>query len=145
LKLDRCLMAHGVEGRTPFLDPEVARFAFHLPDAMKVHDGLGKWLMRRGMERRCPPAAPYAEEYGFTRPVQAWMAGRKKAPAELVSQAPGVEEFCRPSAVRRLFMGCENKSLGLAAWTLLFYAIWHSIHLCGSGAEGDGLDLLQAA
>ncbi len=21
LKLDRCLMAHGVEGRTPFLDP----------------------------------------------------------------------------------------------------------------------------
>ena len=27
-KLDRCLMAHGVEGRTPFLDPEVAGFAF---------------------------------------------------------------------------------------------------------------------
>src|SRR5580693_9506507 len=27
-KLDRCLMAHGVEGRTPFLDPVVAAFAF---------------------------------------------------------------------------------------------------------------------
>jgi asparagine synthase (glutamine-hydrolysing) len=32
IKLDRCLMAHGVEGRTPFLDPAVARFAFSLPD-----------------------------------------------------------------------------------------------------------------
>ncbi|MEO6339896.1 MAG: asparagine synthase (glutamine-hydrolyzing), partial [Caulobacteraceae bacterium] len=32
LKLDRCLMAHGLEGRTPFLDPDVAAFAFNLPD-----------------------------------------------------------------------------------------------------------------
>ncbi|HEX5263721.1 MAG TPA: asparagine synthase (glutamine-hydrolyzing), partial [Phenylobacterium sp.] len=31
LKLDRCLMAHGLEGRTPFLDREVAAFAFPLP------------------------------------------------------------------------------------------------------------------
>ena len=36
LKLDRCLMAHGLEGRTPFLDPEVAEFALHLPDRLKV-------------------------------------------------------------------------------------------------------------
>ena len=28
VKLDRCLMAHGVEGRTPFVDPLVAAFAF---------------------------------------------------------------------------------------------------------------------
>ncbi|HAI28629.1 MAG TPA: hypothetical protein DCM48_03565, partial [Thalassospira sp.] len=27
LKLDRMLMAHGLEGRTPFLDPVVAEFA----------------------------------------------------------------------------------------------------------------------
>ncbi len=32
IKLDRCLMAHGVEGRTPFLDPAVADAAFRLPD-----------------------------------------------------------------------------------------------------------------
>src|SRR6185312_4881535 len=41
LKLDRCLMAHGVEGRTPFLDPEVARFAFFLPDKFKVRGRMG--------------------------------------------------------------------------------------------------------
>jgi Asparagine synthase len=29
-KVDRCLMAHGVEGRTPFLDPVVSDFAFRL-------------------------------------------------------------------------------------------------------------------
>ena len=36
IKLDRCLMAHGVEGRTPFLDPEIARFAFTLPVELPV-------------------------------------------------------------------------------------------------------------
>src|SRR5262249_31087248 len=33
LKVDRCLMAHGLEGRTPFLDPKVAELALRLPDA----------------------------------------------------------------------------------------------------------------
>src|SRR5205085_5785 len=39
LKLDRCLMAHGLEGRTPFLDSGVAAFAWSLPDAAKVRGG----------------------------------------------------------------------------------------------------------
>src|SRR6202000_2740197 len=53
LKLDRCLMAHGLEGRTPFLDPEVARFAFFLPDRFKVRGRLGKWVLRRRLQREC--------------------------------------------------------------------------------------------
>jgi asparagine synthase (glutamine-hydrolysing) len=36
IKLDRCLMAHGVEGRTPFLDPGMAAAAFRLPDKLKI-------------------------------------------------------------------------------------------------------------
>ena len=36
IKLDRCLMAHGVEGRTPMLDPTVVDIAFRLPDRLKV-------------------------------------------------------------------------------------------------------------
>jgi asparagine synthase (glutamine-hydrolysing) len=47
LKLDRCLMAHGLEGRTPFLDPAVASFGYSLPDRHKVRDGYGKYLLRR--------------------------------------------------------------------------------------------------
>src|SRR6185437_14263267 len=50
LKLDRCLMAHGLEGRTPFLDREVADFAFPLPDRLKVQGRYGKWLLRKWLE-----------------------------------------------------------------------------------------------
>ena len=42
LVLDRCLMAHGVEGRTPFLDPPTADFGFRLPDGLKIQGKFGK-------------------------------------------------------------------------------------------------------
>ena len=58
LKLDRCLMAHGLEGRTPFLDPQVAAFAFPLPDRFKVQGRYGKWLLRKWLEGVCPAAEP---------------------------------------------------------------------------------------
>jgi asparagine synthase (glutamine-hydrolysing) len=68
-KLDRCLMAHRVEGRTPFLDPVVAAAAFRLPDALKVRDGRGKWLLRRWLAENFPAARPFARKQGFTVPV----------------------------------------------------------------------------
>jgi asparagine synthetase B (glutamine-hydrolysing) len=64
LKLDRCLMAHGLEGRTPFLDREVAAFAFPLPDRFKVRGRHGKWILRKWLERCCPAAEPWAKSRG---------------------------------------------------------------------------------
>jgi len=42
LKLDRCLMAHAMEGRIPLLDSGVAKAAFRLANGMKLRGGLGK-------------------------------------------------------------------------------------------------------
>ena len=41
-KLDRCLMAHGLEGRTPFLDSRISEAAFLLPDNLKIQKRQGK-------------------------------------------------------------------------------------------------------
>ena len=46
-KLDRCLMAHGLEGRTPFLDMVLAETVFRLPDSLKIHKRQGKWILRQ--------------------------------------------------------------------------------------------------
>ncbi len=68
-KLDRCLMAHGAEGRTPFLDTEMAVLAFRLPDELKIQHGLGKWLLRRWLAGQLPQSQPLARKRGFTVPV----------------------------------------------------------------------------
>jgi asparagine synthase (glutamine-hydrolysing) len=129
IKLDRCLMAHGTEGRTPYLDTEVAALAFRLPDELKVRRGLGKWLLRRWLADRLPDTQPFARKRGFTVPVARWIAARADQIGPLVARSSAVGEICRPDAVERLFAAATNKRAARAAWNLLFYALWHRRHI----------------
>ena len=128
-KLDRCLMAHGVEGRVPFLDPGVAAFAFRLPDELKVKRALGKYLLRRWLAGQSKAAAPMAKKRGFTVPVGEWIARRGAQLGPLVAAQPGIREICLDGRVERLFASAAEKRAGFAAWTLLFYALWHRHHI----------------
>ena len=136
IKLDRCLMAHGVEGRTPMLDPAVASVAFRLPDRFKIQGRMGKWLLRRWLADNLPEAQPFARKRGFTVPVGEWIARRSDRLAPLVARQPGVVELCDPAAVERLFK-TRGKRAGFASWVLLFYALWHNHHILGRRQGGD--------
>jgi asparagine synthase (glutamine-hydrolysing) len=131
LKLDRCLMAHGLEGRTPFLDRELAAFAFPLPDRFKVRGRYGKWLLRKWLERHCPAAEPWARKQGFTVPVEAWIAPRS---ADIARRIGGIE------AVRKVRNG-EQVAAAFAPgaagqrWPLLFFAVWSLIHVEGASPK----------
>ena len=128
LKLDRCLMAHGLEGRTPFLDPEVAAFAQGLPDRMKVRGRWGKWLLRRGLERACPAAQPWSRKQGFTVPVAAWIAPRVGDIARRIGKVRAVRQVLGAEASATF--GDPNRQ-----WPLLFFAVWSLIHLEGASPE----------
>jgi asparagine synthase (glutamine-hydrolysing) len=144
LKLDRCLMAHAVEGRTPLLDPAVTAAAFRLPDAMKVRDGRGKWLLRQWLAQHMPEARPFAPKQGFTVPVGAWIAAQGARLGSLVAAQPGVAEVAEPDRVKALFRAAEGRHEGFAAWTLLFYALWHRTHILGQAPEGDVFETLAS-
>ena len=134
-KLDRTLMAHGVEGRTPFLDPVVADFAFALPDAEKVGLRFGKRLLRDWLARAFPEAGAYARKKGFNPPVGRWMAARARVLSELVARQPGVREVLPAERVRQAFEQAEARSQ--PAWSALFYALWHNRHVLGRPCDGD--------
>jgi asparagine synthase (glutamine-hydrolysing) len=145
VKLDRCLMAHGVEGRTPYLDPALAALAFRLPDALKVRRGLGKWLLRRWLAEAMSGSQPLARKRGFSVPVGRWIARRAGLIGPLVAQAEAVREFCEPGAVERLFAAAADRRPGRAAWTLLFYALWHRHHIEGKALPPDTAAALEAS
>jgi asparagine synthase (glutamine-hydrolysing) len=126
LKLDRCLMAHGLEGRTPFLDREVAAFAFPLPDRAKVRGRYGKWLLRKWLERSCPAAEPWARKHGFTVPVDAWIAPRAERIADRLAQIEPLRRL-RPEAAAEFRAGGEG-----VRWPLVFFGLWWLVHLKGA-------------
>jgi len=143
IKLDRCLMAHGVEGRTPLLDAGVAAAAFRLPDALKVQGHTGKWLLRQWLAKHLPAATPFAPKQGFTVPVGAWIERVGDRLGPLVAAQAGVAEIARPDKVAALFRHAGGeKHRGFAAWHLLFYALWHRRHIEGRAAEGDVFEAL---
>jgi asparagine synthase (glutamine-hydrolysing) len=140
LKLDRCLMAHGLEGRTPFLDEDVARFAFRLPDRLKVRGKYGKWILRRWLESRCPASDPWAKKKGFTVPVSAWMAPRAGELGPKIAEVEGVAKVCDPDLVRTVFADPQHHK---ARWPLLFYAVWWRIHFEGAEPKAALSSLIE--
>lgn len=149
IKLDRCLMAHGLEGRTPLLDTEVARFAYTLPDHLKIagRRGKGKYLLRRWLQLNLPESDPFSPKRGFTVPVGEWISARVDSLAPLVAAQPGIVEICKPDGVINLFRTLSGRRKhgreGRAAWMLLFYALWHQAHIMRLRPEGDVFDSLS--
>jgi len=147
LKLDRCLMAHGLEGRTPLLDPIIADLAFKLPDGLKIAGRKGKYLLRRWLELALPAADPSSKKRGFTVPVAEWIRPRARHLAPLLKQSAGLGEICHPEKVETLFdafaiRGAKHE--GIACWQLLFYALWHAIHVERHSPAGDVFATLEA-
>lgn len=141
-KLDRCLMAHAVEGRTPFLDAGIAAAAFRLPDALKVRRDMGKYLLRRWLETRFPASEPFRPKQGFTVPIGAWIAEDGARLGALVAAQAGVAEIAKPDRVQALFRAAAGKKEAFAAWHLLFHALWHRRHVEGRPMLGDVFEAL---
>ena len=144
IKLDRCLMAHGVEGRTPMLDPAVAEAVFCLPDSLKIRGRVGKWILRKWLADTLPEARPFSRKRGFTVPVGEWLIRKGDVLGPLVARQPGIAEICRPDRVERVFRSNRRRA-GFAAWVLLFYALWHRFHVEGLRGDGDVFELLSAS
>jgi len=143
IKLDRCLMAHGVEGRVPFLDSAVAGFAFSLSNRQKIRAGQGKWLLRQWLADHFPAAAAFAPKRGFTVPVAEWITAEGRRLGPLVARQPGIREICEPGSVEALYSAVTRRN-GSAAWSLLFYALWHHRHIIGSHSGGDVFEALAS-
>ncbi|MEC8641690.1 MAG: asparagine synthase (glutamine-hydrolyzing) [Pseudomonadota bacterium] len=147
IKLDRCLMRHGLEGRTPFIDRRLSPFGFHLPVAAKIRTGGGKHLVKSWLAERMPACRPFARKRGFTVPVGGWIAEESGTLAPLVATQDGVAELMRADAARAVISSADGHGHGrggLLAWRLLFYALWHQIHCRGVSAEQPLAEILAA-
>ncbi|MFN8570906.1 MAG: asparagine synthase (glutamine-hydrolyzing) [Gemmatimonadaceae bacterium] len=74
-KVDRATMAVGLESRAPFLDYRVVEAAWRIPFNYRIHDGQGKWILRRLLGRHLPSELIDRPKQGFCVPLDAWLRG----------------------------------------------------------------------
>jgi len=106
---DRMAMAHGVEGRFPFLDPRLIDFAARLPPRLKLKGLREKHILRRALRGRLPDSVAARPKQPFRAPDAACFCG-PQAPA-WVAEALSREAVLRtgwfdPAAVALLARKC---------------------------------------
>ncbi|MBL42592.1 MAG: asparagine synthase (glutamine-hydrolyzing) [Rhodospirillaceae bacterium] len=141
-KVDRCLMYHGLEGRTPYLDNIIFENSFNLPDKLKIRQGRGKYILRKWLSHKDKSAKAFQRKSGFTVPVVDWIFQEGEMLGPLVAQQECIKDIAYPSSVRSIFMKKTKKS-SLAAWVLLFYSLWYKIHIIDKKTEGTIFDVLS--
>lgn len=66
-RVDRMTMAHGIEGRVPFLDIDLLRYAFRMPVHLKTTCGKPeKWILREAFKEYLPDEIVYRTKEKFS-------------------------------------------------------------------------------
>jgi len=127
-KVDRATMAASLEGRMPFLDPDLAALAWRLRPDMKMRAGTGKWALRQVLHRYVPPALVERPKAGFGVPVGAWLRGPLRPWADDLLGARRLEDdgLLAAQPVRRMWAehlsGRHDRQFEL--WDVLMFQAW---------------------
>jgi len=132
-KVDVATMAHGLEARSPLLDPEVLEFALSLPDRWLVNDNGGKPLLRALLERFVPASLFQRPKQGFSLPLPVWFGhGRTAAWADELADSDRLHDlgWFNPEGIRRMVQdhraGLRDHSQRL--YSLLVLREWLNQH-----------------
>ncbi|MEO8367690.1 MAG: asparagine synthase (glutamine-hydrolyzing) [Candidatus Solibacter sp.] len=78
VKVDRASMANSLEVRCPLLDHKLMELIAQMPSRIKLHNGTGKYIFKKAMERVLPMEVLTRAKKGFSMPVAEWFRGELK-------------------------------------------------------------------
>ena len=150
VKVDRMSMAHGLEVRAPFLEPQLAEFALRLPAALKVTTRSStKTVLRALASRAYGLGIARAPKQGFSIPIHTWLRGpaRERLSDLLSPQSVAEVGVLEPLAVQEAVDAhlAGRRSYGFELWGLMVLVAWHRARIARapSPADTDGVESLS--
>ena len=129
VKADRMLMAHGVEGRMPFVDRRIVEWGLMLPDSLKSDRHEGKKILKQWAAGFMPTEHFAAKKRGFYVPVNDWWRGdRLKSLGQILLSNESIKRWFDPKGVS-LVLATQQRSggAGRMLMSLLQFALWHRL------------------
>ena len=127
-KVDRVAMSHSLETRVPLLDHRIVEFAAQLPLSMKIHQGDGKWILRKLLDRYVPRNLIERPKSGFGIPIGQWLKGPLQEWAEELLSTQKLKNggYFDVKQVREVWgqhiSGKKNQQYQL--WSILMFQAW---------------------
>jgi len=129
VKADRMLMAHGIEGRMPFVDRRVVSWGLSLPDHLKNDRREGKKILRQWASSFMPSEHFAARKRGFYVPINDWWRGERLASlGQVLLENEAIRRWFRPEGVATI-LGEQQQGgrRGRQLMMLLQFALWHRL------------------
>ena len=124
VKIDRASMANSLEVRNPFLDHELVKFVFSLPDDYLFFKSQPKALLKRRLSKHIPSNILNREKQGFEPPLDLWLrTGLKEWMNDLISTEDGYLDNNYIKTISERFMKGEKK-LTYKLWTIIMFKAW---------------------
>jgi asparagine synthase (glutamine-hydrolysing) len=109
---DRVAMAHGVEARYPFLDPDLVDFTLALPTRHKLLGTRDKLALRRVAARRLPESIWRRRKHPYRAPVGSALFGREanaRFDDVLSESSLAADSLCDSRAVAQLLGRAQRR------------------------------------
>lgn len=153
VKADIATMANSLEGRSPFLDHELADWVASLPQHLRIFQRRGKLeskaLLKKAMEPYLPHQTMYRPKMGFAVPVQHWMRDTIKdlmmdtLTSKTFFDRGLIDETWLRATLNSHVSGRQNH--GTRLWVLLCFEFWAKTFIDADGAAPLDLDVTGSA
>lgn len=128
LYTDKATMAASIEGRQPLTDHRLVEWAFSLPDALRIHGRVQKYILKKVAEPYLDRKIIYRPKAPFAAPLRSWVRGElKEMVGDVLSRDAVVKRgLYTPDAVSHFI---EEDRAGIhdhsqLIWTLLTRELW---------------------
>jgi asparagine synthase (glutamine-hydrolysing) len=126
--VDIATMANSLEGRSPFLDRDLAEFVARLPSHFKLRGRTSKYILKRAVADLVPPENLHRRKAGFAVPIASWFRGelRDFLGDHLISARFANRGLFRQELVKELFDAHHERRADYAhhLWVLLMLELW---------------------
>lgn len=109
---DRNSMAHSIESRVPFLDPNLVETALSIPGENKLKDGWTKALLREYMNDKMPTEVTYRKnKLGFSVPQKLWIDELNEYFKATLLQNPRSVKYFNIEYIKKIFQDKTNENI----------------------------------
>jgi asparagine synthase (glutamine-hydrolysing) len=133
IKNDRMTMAHSLEARVPFTDPELTEYLSRVPTGVKFPGLRKKHLLRSGMAGLLPVEILRKKKFGLELPYSRWLTTELNDLLHRYCDGGRVADtgLFRPEAVDALVRDhlSFRHDHGRALWGLLNFMMWHEAYI----------------
>ena len=143
IKLDRCLMAFGMEGRTPFVDKKLFNKLFYISDKEKIYNGISKFYIRKFLNLKIKNYNSFEKKKGFTVPINEWIPKKINFLQELLLKQDFLKEyFSKDELVKICNATKKNKKFAKPLWHIVFFTSWYLVNIKKIKKRGNFFDVL---